>query len=282
MKTIAILCISTGPYSVFWNKFFETFECNFLPTVEKHYYVFSDDKRILKLQNPRVHVQYLSPEPWPLATLLKYHHFLKIKDELEKYDYLYQTNVNMECIQMVKEDFLPNNDKKPLMFTQHFGYCNKKKYYFPYDRNKNSLAYIPYNKGEIYVYGAMNGGKTLPYIKFMEELDTRIQQDLAHGIIAKWHDESHVNHYVATHDNYKILSAAYCYPEGTQTSLEAKIIAIDKGKYFDIEKFKNGSSTEKKYTILYRIKNRLNPIFEFIQRRCRYCADIILHKKIHN
>lgn len=283
MCTIAILCIATGPYSVFWEKFFQTFERNFLVNTQKHYYVFSDDENILNLKNPRVHAKYLNPEPWPLATLLKYHHFLTIAEELENYDYLYQTNINMECIHKVKEeDFLPEDESHPLIFTQHFGYCNKKKYYYPYDRNKKSLAYIPYNKGEMYVYGAMNGGKTLFYLKFMKELDDRILQDLARGIIAQWHDESHVNHYVATHNDYRILSAAFCYPEDTEASFEIKIKAMNKEKYFNIKQFKNSDKIQKKYSLLYKIKNRLNPMIEYILIRSRYYRDTLLHKRIHN
>ena len=89
----------------------------------------------------------------------------------------------MECIEQVKEEeFLPQETDKPLFFTRHYGYHNTRKCYYPYDRNRKCLAYIPYNRGQIYVYGAMNGGCAKEYILFMKELDDRILLDLAHGV----------------------------------------------------------------------------------------------------
>lgn len=282
MEKVAILCICTGPYATFWNMFFESFEHNFLPSTEKHYYIFSDAEQLCKMDNERVHATYLEPEPWPLGTLLKYHRFLTIENELSKYEYIYQTNVNMKCIERVDErDFLPHKEDKPLFFTQHFGFYRKKKYYYPYDRNKKSLAYIPYNQGKMYVYGAMNGGRAKEYILFMKELDNRIVEDLAHGVIAKWHDESHVNHYVATHSDYEILSSDYCYPEESNMPQSTKIMAIDKKNFFNVGAFKNGGEEiQSKITIMYRIKCKLNPIYMAVSVKTKYYLDLILNKKI--
>lgn len=282
MSKIAILCICTGPYSAFWDVFFSSFERYFLPSSEKHYFIFSDDKKLFELKNERIHVSDLDPEPWPLATLLKYHHFLTVERELKEYDYIYQTNVNMECIGQVEEkEFLPQEIDKPLLFTQHFGYCNKKKCYYPYDRNKKSLAYIPYNCGNIYVYGAMNGGRTEEYIRFMRELDNKILEDLAHGVIAKWHDESHVNHYVASHKDYKILPSDYCYPEGQDMPRDTRIMAIDKKNFFDVSAFKNGGEeTQNKITLLYRIRCKLGPMSKTFLTNMMYCRDCVLGRKI--
>lgn len=282
MSKIAILCICTGRYAVFWDKFYYSFEQNFLPQSEKHYFIFSDDKKLCELGNPRVHVSYLESEPWPLGTLLKYHRFLTLEHELCKYDYIYQTNINMECIEQVKEEeFLPQETDKPLFFTRHYGYHNTRKCYYPYDRNRKCLAYIPYNRGQIYVYGAMNGGCAKEYILFMKELDDRILLDLAHGVIAKWHDESHVNHYVASHKDYKILPSDYCYPEGEGMPRDTRIMAIDKKNFFDVSTFKNGGEeTQNKITLLYRIKCKLGPMSRTLLTNMMYCRDCVLGRKI--
>ena len=50
--------------------------------------------------------------------------------------------------------------------------------------------------GRDYVTGAVNGGETEAYLKFCHLLDKRINQDLAKGVIALWHDESQINRYI--------------------------------------------------------------------------------------
>ena len=65
-------------------------------------------------------------------------------------------------------------------------------------------------------------------------------------------------------------------------SEEIKIKAMNKEKYFNIKQFKNSDKIQKKYSLLYKIKNRLNPMMEYILIRSRYYRDTLLHKRIHN
>ena len=62
--------------------------------------------------------------------------------------------------------------------------------------------------------------------------------DYEKGIVAKWHDESHLNHYVWKHGNYKLLPPAYAYPENYQLPFEMKIITIDKGTKIELDQNK--------------------------------------------
>ena len=41
-KSIGILYLCTGPYKLFWEDFYHTFQTNFLPETEKYYYVYSE------------------------------------------------------------------------------------------------------------------------------------------------------------------------------------------------------------------------------------------------
>lgn len=50
---VGILYICTGAYTVFWPDFFQSFQQNFLPGVEKTYYVFTDAERIDHDDDPR-------------------------------------------------------------------------------------------------------------------------------------------------------------------------------------------------------------------------------------
>ena len=279
-KTIGILYIATGPYIAFWNRFFDTFEQYFLPNIEKHYIVFTDAKDFYQCTNERVHVKFLKSEPWPLPTLMKFHTFLEYRDELEGYDYLYQSNANIICLKEVREEeFLPREEKNErLMFTLHPGYYKKNRIFRPYDRNRKSFAYVPYNCGDTFVFGAMNGGTSEGYLDFISKMDYKIVEDLKKGIIAKWHDESHINHDIIGRCDYRLLPPAFCYPVGFDVPGEKIITGVEKKTVFDVDSFK-GMYVEEKKGIIYQIK-RIGRGIDYYLRPCLgLLRDTILFRK---
>lgn len=285
VRSIAVLYIATGPYIAFWDRFYESFEQYFLKNMEVHYYVFTDKENFPYLENPRVHKVDQKAEPWPLPTLLKFHRFLEIKDELLKYDYLYQSNANVICVKEVKEtDFLPRKERgESLMFTRHPGYLETTPKRFPYDRNPASKAYVPYNCGNVYVYGAMNGGESKEYLQFIEKLDKQIIEDLKKGTIAKWHDESHINHDIICMSNYRILPTAFCYPVGFSIPGECIIKGVEKKTVFDVEGYKGNyrEDTEKaRCPILSKMLNKVKYIYEKEKPGIYMVRDFLLRKKI--
>ena len=195
-NSIGILYLCTGPYKLFWEDYYNSFEKKFLRDYKKRYYVFADEfnqglEKYATVEN--VTLIHIDAMPWPLITLLRFHYFLTIEDLLKQHDYLMFTNANIVCDDIVTaEEFLPDVQKGQTMsYCQHPGYYGKKaKYNYPYDRNKKSNAYIPYNCGEHYVIGAMFAGKTDAFLRMSHVLNDRIEDDLKHNVIARWHDES--------------------------------------------------------------------------------------------
>lgn len=271
MKSIGILYIATGKYTIFWKEFVDSFERFFLPGVEKHYYVFTDAAQIYFEECNRIHKVYIKAEPWPLPTLMKYHYFLEIEDQLASHDYLYQSNGPILCLKEVSEEaFLPRDDhNEALMFTLHPGYYQKKMYLYPYDRNPKSKAYVPYNCGETYVFGAMNGGRSAEYIQFMKCMKNNIEDDLKKGIIAKYHDESHVNHYIIGKQNYRLLPFSYGYPSNMTVPGEQIITCLDKAKYLDIEEIKGKGDSQTK--LLWD---------KYVNSPLCLCRDWLLRRKV--
>jgi hypothetical protein len=68
----------------------------------------------------------------------------------------------------------------------------------PWERNRNSLAYVRPTSRRRYIHGAIWGGPKKDFIKMCEELDQTIDRDLRNGIVALWHDESHINRYLSS------------------------------------------------------------------------------------
>lgn len=220
---IAILYICTGRYAMFWKNFHNGMEKYFLPNIAKHYFVFTD--QYIESVNKNVHIIEQKHLGWPFDTLLRFHMFQQIKDQLGKFEYIFFLNANMLCVAPIDETILPT--KEQLVGICHPGFYNRERKYFTYDRNPKCLAYIPDNKGTHYYMGGFNGGKAKAYIKLIERLAHRIKKDLEKDIIAVWHDESHLNRYLL-HRKVKKLGPSYGYPEGWILPFDPKIIILDK------------------------------------------------------
>lgn len=265
MKKIGILYICTGNYSVFWDDFYKTFSEKFCTNSELHFFVFSDkffDTKNLK----NIHYKKIDNLPWPLITLLRFNTFLSIEEDLLKMDYLFFFNSNMVCKETVsEEEFLPN-EKEKLCFVQHPGYLETKRIFIPYDRNKKSTAYIPYKCGGKYVIGAVEGGESIAFLEMCKTLNENIKKDLKQNIIAKWHDESHINHFIYKITNFKMLSPSYCYPVGVALPIKNKISGVSKQDKFDVKNFKTVS---KNYTIyqkvIIKLKSEILPYLLFLK-----------------
>lgn len=228
---IGILYICTGKYNQFFSGFYESSEKYFLRNqAQKHYFVFTDDMQLSNAGN----VTLIKKEckGFPFDSLFRFEMFFEKKKELQNFDYLFFFNSNTLFLQPVNEEILPKEQDNFLVGARWPG--KRKPFnhpmFFPYERRKISSAYIePFKKSHIYFMGGINGGRAKEYIEMIETLAENIQSDLKKGIVAKVHDESHINKYFREH-NCKTLTNEYCWPEEWACDFEPKIIFRDKVK----------------------------------------------------
>lgn len=260
MKNVAILYICTGLYVEFWQDFFLSFEKKFLPDSRKEYYVFTDAVSLYgECDCHRIHKIYQENLGWPENTLFRFGFFRAIEKELAGYDYIFFMNANIICHEEVTEkEFLPLDEN--IVVVQHPGYYNERPYIYAYERRKKSLAYIPYWKGQVYVCGGVNGGKAGPFLKLIRELDEKIKEDYENGMIATWHDESHLNKYILDRKDYKLLSPSYCYPEGWDLPFEVKFLVLDKEKKIKLDRVKI-QGQKRKASIMEKVKKKSTLLF---------------------
>jgi hypothetical protein len=235
MMKIAILYICTGKYSIFWDDFFKSSEKFLLPDHEKHYFVFTDSADINT--DCRIHKIFQERRGFPLDSLLRFEMFMTISDKLKLYDYIYFFNSNIQFVSPVGNEIFPDESHGGIVGFLHPGYCNKSAFWFPYERRKKSAAYIsPHMEKFKYYMGAANGGRTQDYLNLVQTCYKNTQSDLQKGIIAIYHDESHLNKYLAD-KHIMELSPAYLYPEDSKLDFDPKILIVNKvkhgGKYFD-------------------------------------------------
>ncbi|WP_303620455.1 family 6 glucosyltransferase [Hungatella hathewayi] len=238
---IGILYVCTGEYNIFWEDFYKSFEEKFCTNSDKIYMVFTDANSIAYEEMTNVIKIYQDCLGWPYDTLMRYSMFEKIKDIIGKCEYVFFFNANMICnLAVYEEDILPRRSKgESLSVVLHPGYGGKKARFCPLERNKKSLAYIPYNCNAKYVCGGVNGGESQAYIELIEELNRRINIDLDNAIVARVHDESHLNKYIYGRQGVRYLGPEFCNPDDLTLMVEKKIRLLDKNKYLNINKLKN-------------------------------------------
>ena len=138
--------------------------------------------------------------------------FLQAEEKLKKYDYIYFFNANSEIRRPIGEEILPD-DSGLAMGIWPGKREHQHPMFFPYERNKKSLAYVaPHGKNYTYFMGGLNGGTSKAYLQMIHTLSDNIRDDYNRGIIAKAHDESHINAYLRTHACKK-LGREFCLPE---------------------------------------------------------------------
>ena len=234
MMTIAILYICTGKYNQFFEGFYNSCEKNLLPKAVKSYYVWTDDDNLGEGKG-NVNIIHKECAGFPADSLFRFEYFLQVEKELEKYDYIYFFNANAEVRQQVGEEFLPDETglAMGLWYNQEKSWWNPWRIFdlpafFTYERNKNSLAYIPpLGKNYKNFMGGVNGGRSKEYLEMIRTLAKNIRDDYDRGIVAIAHDQSHINAYMRSHE-CKIIPREYCWPEEWNADFSPKIVFRDK------------------------------------------------------
>lgn len=277
MPKIGMLYLCTGKYTVFWPEFYRSFAQNFLPGCEKEYFVFTDAAHIEYEDAPGVRRIPQQAYDWPYSTLRRFSIFLTQQQALAACDFVFFFNANLVCRQPVTaEEFLPRPERgEHLLLVQQPGFWDKKPLFYTYERDPRSTAYIPYNCGRDYVSGGLNGGTAAAYLAMCRELERRTEQDLAHGIIARWHDESQLNRYAAERSDYRLLTPAYWYPEGWDLPFAPKITVLDKSRFFDVAAVKHKDTRPRPLPL-----RKWDAFCENWLPYLWYARDALLHKRL--
>jgi histo-blood group ABO system transferase len=218
---IGLLVIATNKYIKFVDQLLKSSQNFFLKKHTVNMFVFTDSPSV-----PDGTIRVFQPHmPWPGSTLKRYHIFTKNSDILSKMDYLFYSDADMRFEGEVGDEVLGD-----LVATQHPGFWNQPYSFFStsYENRPQSMAYMPPGYGKAYYAGGFNGGKAVRFLNMANTISQWIDQDEAKGIIAKWHDESHMNKYFADNPPSLVLSPAYCYQEEKQMPFPRKLVALKK------------------------------------------------------
>lgn len=205
---IGLIVIATNRYIEFVPNLISSVKQNFLKNHEVEIFLFTNQKFI-----DSVTIIPTDHKPWPWMTLGRYHLIKKLKDYPKK-DYYYYIDADMLVVGEVGDEIFGNR------VAAIHGKFKKKPGNF--ERNIQSLAYVPPDITNPYFCGGFQGGRS--YLDDAAELSSRIDYDFNNGIIATWHDESHWNRYCLDYPPDVILSHQYC----SQKEKDAKILIVKK------------------------------------------------------
>jgi hypothetical protein len=136
-----------------------------------------------------------------------------ISSQVDHIDYMYFCNANLLINEPIDETILPTNETK-MVGVNHPGQYMLSNTEFTYERNPNSLAYIPLGEGKYYYQGCFFGGTKDCIMNMFQFISNQIDIDYSRGVIAKWHDESFLNMYLTKLENVEILGPEFCFVDG--------------------------------------------------------------------
>jgi len=152
------------------------------------------------------------PLGYPRATLTRYHAIYDARETLSKYDHIFYSDADMLFVAPVTEEEIFSEG---ITATEHPGYvgmCGTP------ERNPRSTAYLASTR--TYFCGGFNGGTSGAFLQMAETIKNAVDADDANGILAIWHDESHLNRYLYDHPPARILTPAFCYPQSEYEARE--------------------------------------------------------------
>lgn len=239
---IGILTVATNIYLDYWQAMAESL--NRLENAENFVlHVFTDDPSRAEFMstswNVEVQTHQIPPLKWPEATLDRYSVFSDGGDQINE-DIL----IHLDADMIIRGDIYPRLIEASLntgiFLVRHPGYYRKTRPNFlrqvfttsplgDWESNPKSQACVPKKDRKTYFCGGVWGGRRKDFLSLVSTLAQRVEEDKRNGVMAKWHDESHLNWW-ATKNSYSALGPEWCFvPDYPQLeSIKPLIEAVEK------------------------------------------------------
>lgn len=208
-ERIAIFLVATGPYRRFlagslgmlWRRLFVGHE--------RLVYLLTDEADVDLAGVSAFHIPHLG---WPHNTLFRYHYMRHLRNELAAVDVVVYIDVDMEVLTEVRLAEVISAQVK-YFGVQHplFGPGEG-----TFETNPASTAWVDRSVVDTtnYWQACFWGGWSGPVVDMVDVLADRVAADLANGVVATWHDESHLNRFfVENKASVRTLDPGFAFPE---------------------------------------------------------------------
>lgn len=259
---VTFVTVATGRYLDFWKSQIES-AMKFLDSNLRIEFVLLTDQveaaeifgqEVNVSTNWRIKIAYIEHQEWPFPTLYKFKHILRHSGFLSG-NLIWHLDADMLFADSeIVEELSQYSVENKMILVSHPGYFRPKgsrKFSFylfnpvillrdakstlkeggigTWESNRRSLAYVARQNRRKYVCGGSWGGTRDLFLEFSRIISDRVDTDYQSGVIARFHDESHINWYAANYE-CKMLTPSYCFDETYKNlkELPMKIIAVDK------------------------------------------------------
>ena len=239
MIKLGIISIATNIYLEYWKEQAVSIDLNSDESLEITLHIFTDQPEKAEefgkyLNNTRVVAHPIEPYGWPEATLYRYKIISDHSSQLPE-DVLMYLDSDMLVKARISEKDFASNGHTGLTLVRHPGfqrptgkgalclYIAKPKvaisdFYLRYsmgalgawETDPRSMAHVPKTKRTYYVCGGTWWGTRDDLLNLARDLAARVAADEANGVMARWHDESHLNWWASNH-SHQLKDASYCY-----------------------------------------------------------------------
>ncbi len=201
---VGLCVVATGKYIGFVDELIASARTHFLKNHEVTYFVFTDG--VLKPAADVVQI-YQVKLGWPYDSLMRFAVYANHKEELKNMDYIFACDADMLFVDTIEDYILGScvGTKHPINIGGNRG---------DYETNPASVACVRPDEGQFYFAGAFYGAKRDEFFKMMDILTKSVETDLKNNVMAKWHDESHLNRYFIDHKPLFALPPQFCCFEG--------------------------------------------------------------------
>jgi hypothetical protein len=258
IKTLGVISVATNIYLEYWKSQARSVAKNIGPNLDVTLHIFTDQPEEAErfgseLENVKVVGHRIPAYRWPEATLYRYRIFNSAKDELTQ-DVLMYLDADMIVHTPLHANDFQTQSGSGVTLVRHPGYyrpsfLRRIRLYVStpkfalgdlysvartggigaWETNPKSEAFVPKNLRKQYFCGGTWWGYRNEFLELVAELDRHVTQDEKAGVMAKWHDESHINWWGANHE-HETKDPRYCYSVSYKwlSDLPMIIQAVDK------------------------------------------------------
>jgi len=260
MTSLGILTVATNRYVNYWKELATSVSVELSSSFDITMHVFTDDVRSVEEFGTSLHVKVrahqIEPYAWPEATIYRYELISRFASEYSV-DLLMHLDADMMVRAKIDYNELVSALDHDVCLVRHPGFYRPKgtallKLYLQniqvlasdavsivrqggigsWESNPRSSAFVSRGSRKTYVCGGVWWGKRKAILDLCSDLASRVRSDEANGVMAVWHDESHLNWW-ATQNKHGVADPAFCFADGYPQlrGLPRLIQAVDKGAH---------------------------------------------------
>lgn len=239
IPSLGIVSVATNIYLEYWKVQAASVDRNVPGDLQITIHIFTDrpeeaNKFGLTLTNLNVKAHRIPSYGWPEATLYRYRIFSEHLDHISE-DVVMYLDADMLVHESLQPSYFLNAAADRATLVRHPGYYRPKGFrriglYLrkpgliisdvysslrlgglgAWETNPSSAAFVGRKRRHAYYCGGTWWAPRKVFESLVSELDLRVTRDEEKGVMAIWHDESHINWWGANHP-HNTQSPAFCY-----------------------------------------------------------------------